>query len=94
MKHIKLSDLQKGKPSEDLTINFTKQSCKTYSDFEGQEGDVKEHLHILCANMFNVESDEAAKCKKKNITWNMDKKSEQKYMVAYVSKNNLPFINP
>ena len=71
MKHIKLSDLQKGKPSEDLTINFTKQSCKTYSDFEGQEGDVKEHLHILCANMFNVESDEAAKCKKKILleTW-------------------------
>ena len=43
--------------------------------------------------MFNVESDEAANLKK-NITWNMDKKSEQKYMVAYVSKNNLPFINP
>ena len=48
----------------------------------------------MCENMLNVESDEAAKLKNIYITWNMDKKSEPKYMVAYVSKNNLTFTNP
>ena len=38
-----ISDIQKGKPSEDLTIYLTKHSSKNYSDFGGQEGDIKEH---------------------------------------------------